>query len=174
MKSPDSLDVFYLAIDEVIGGLVPTAVLHGRSGDQQWFMPAAEDAKQTAYCAWCRARSVDPWSLFVLARAETQRVYAATIESHNERTRNTLKHSTCSHKFCETLKGSIFGVKPSIPGLRSPDVVWWQLLLRKRHFWSLSLTVSSVVSSLQLLCLFPSVQVQFFGLPDSCPSVSAS
>ena len=29
-------------------------------------------------------------------------------ESHNDRTRNTLKHSACSHKWWETLKGSIF------------------------------------------------------------------
>ena len=41
-------------------------------------------------------------------------------ESHNERSRNTLKHSTSLHKWWETLKGSIFGVKPSIPALREP------------------------------------------------------
>ena len=34
-------------------------------------------------------------------------------------------------------------------------MVWWWLLLRKPHSWSLSLTVSSVVSSLSLL--FPPV-----------------
>ena len=43
-----------------------------------------------------------------------------TIESRNEHTRNTLKHSTCSHNWWETLKGTIFGVKSSIPGLREP------------------------------------------------------
>ena len=42
----------------------------------------------------------------------------AARESHNERTRNTLKHSTSSHKWLETLKSSIFGVKSSIPALR--------------------------------------------------------
>ena len=47
-------------------------------------------------------------------------VYSAVRESHNERTRNTLKHSTCSHKWWETHKGSIFGVKLSIPALRGP------------------------------------------------------
>ena len=31
-----------------------------------------------------------------------------------------LKHTTCSHKWNETLKGSIFGVQPSIPALRGP------------------------------------------------------
>ena len=41
-------------------------------------------------------------------------------ESHNERTRNTLKHSTCSCKWFETVKDSIFGVMPSIPVLRVP------------------------------------------------------
>ena len=61
------------------------------------------------------------WGQFVLARAEAQKVYGAARESHNERTRNTLKHSTCSHKWWETLKGSIFGVKPSsIPVLSGP------------------------------------------------------
>ena len=33
---------------------------------------------------------------------------------------NTLKHSTCSHKWWETLKGLIFGVKLSIPALKWP------------------------------------------------------
>ena len=32
-------------------------------------------------------------------------------------------------------------------------MVWWRLLLRKPHSWALSLTASSVVSSLSLLCL---------------------
>ena len=34
--------------------------------------------------------------------------------------RNSLKHSTCSHKWWETLKGSIYGVKPSIFSIRGP------------------------------------------------------
>ena len=34
--------------------------------------------------------------------------------------RNTLKNTTCSHKWWETLNGSIFGVKPSIPALMGP------------------------------------------------------
>ena len=57
----------------------------------------------------------------MLARAVAQRVYGAERELHNERTRNTLKHSgPCSHKWWETLQGSIFGVKPSIHALRGP------------------------------------------------------
>ena len=56
----------------------------------------------------------------MLARAEAQRVYGAARESHYERTKNTVKHTTCSHKWWETLKGSIFGVKPSTPALRGP------------------------------------------------------
>ena len=54
----------------------------------------------------------------MLARGEAQRVNGAARESHNERAKNTLKHSTCSHKWWETLIGSIFGVKPSTPTLR--------------------------------------------------------
>ena len=56
----------------------------------------------------------------MLARAEAQRVYGAARESHNERTRNTRKHSTCSHKWWETLTGSIFDMKPSISALLGP------------------------------------------------------
>ena len=56
----------------------------------------------------------------VLARAKAQRIYGATSESHNKQTRNTLKNSTCSHKWWETLKGSIFGVKRTIPVLWGP------------------------------------------------------
>ena len=85
------------------GKLVPTTVLRSRSGDKQWFDASCRRAynrhdKQTAYHAWCTARSADHLGRFVLARAEAQRVYGAARESHNERTRSTLKHSTCSHK----------------------------------------------------------------------------
>ena len=37
--------------------------------------------------------------------AESQIVYDAARESHNERTRNTMKHSTCSHKWWEIPNG---------------------------------------------------------------------
>ena len=65
-----------------------------------------------------RARSEDHWGQFVLPGAEAERVYGAAWESHNERTRNSLKHSTCSRKWWETFKGPIFGVKQSIPAFR--------------------------------------------------------
>ena len=68
----------------------------------------------------CRARSADLWGRFVLARAEAKTVYGAAREPHNECTRNTLKYSTCSHKWWETLKGMIFGVEPPIPAPRGP------------------------------------------------------
>ena len=61
-----------------------------------------------------RARNAEHCGQFVLARAEAQRVCGAARESHNERTRNTLKHSARLLKLWETLKCSIFGVKPSI------------------------------------------------------------
>ena len=96
-KSP----AFDLAIGEVISRHLPTTVLKSRSGDKQWFDASCRrdgDGKQTAYYAWCSARSADHWGRFVLPRAEAQRVYGAARESHNERTWNTLKHSTSSHK----------------------------------------------------------------------------
>ena len=116
LNSADPLVAFDRAIGEVIGRYVPTTVLHRRSGDKQRFdarCRRAYDAKQTAYRAWCRARNAENWGQFALARAEAQRVYGAARESHNESTRNTLKDSTYSRKWEETLKGSIFGVKPS-------------------------------------------------------------
>ena len=93
------------------------------SGDEQWFDASCQesyDTKQIAYHAWCWAHNADHWGLFLLARAEAQKVYGAARESHNECTRNTLKHSTSSCKWRETLKGSVFGVKPSIPALIGP------------------------------------------------------
>ena len=123
MRSADPLNVFDRAIGEVIVMFVPTNVLRNRSGDKQWFDAScrrAYDYQQTVYRAWCRARSADHWGQFVLARAEAQRVYRAARETHNERTRNTLKHFTFSNKWRETLKGSIFGVSPSIPALSGP------------------------------------------------------
>ena len=62
LKSADPLDAFDRAIGEVIGRLFPTTVLHSRSGEKQLFDGScrrAYDAKQTAYRAWCRARSAD-------------------------------------------------------------------------------------------------------------------
>ena len=55
-----------------------------------------------------------------------QRVYgereSMVLQSitHNECTRYDLKHSSCSHQWWETLKCSIFAVKPSIPARRGP------------------------------------------------------
>ena len=98
-----------------------TNVSRSRSGGEQWFDAScctAYDTKQTAYRAWCRTRNAEHWGQFALARAVTQRFYGAARESHNDHTRNTLKHFTCSHKWWETQKCSIFGMKPCIPALR--------------------------------------------------------
>ena len=81
-------------------------VLRSRSGDNEWFDEScwrSYDANQTAYRTWCRARNAEHLGQFFLARAEAQRVYGAERESYSELTRNTLKDSTCSHKWWETL-----------------------------------------------------------------------
>ena len=117
MKSANPLHAFDRAVGEVNGRLVPTTVLRSRSEDKQWFdacCRTAYDAKQTAY----RTHNAHHWGRFVLARAEVQRVYGAARESYNVCIKNTLKHSTCSRKWWEALKGSIFGVKQSIPAQR--------------------------------------------------------
>ena len=72
-STADPLNAFDRAIGEVIGRFVHTTVLCSRSGDKQWFdgsCRGADDAKQTAYHAWCRARSADHWGQFVLAHVE--------------------------------------------------------------------------------------------------------
>ena len=112
-----------VAFGRAIGEIVSTTVFRSRSGDGQWLDASCRrvcDAKQTAYHAWYRENNAEHWGQFVLARAEAQRVYGAARQSHNERTMNSLKHSTCSHKWWETLKGAIFGVDPSIPALMGP------------------------------------------------------
>ena len=123
LKSVDPLVAFERAIGDVICRCIPTTVLRGKSGAKQWFdanCRRAYDAKQTAYRAWCRARNAEHWGRFLLVRAEAQSAYGAAKESHNELTRNTLKHFSCSHRWWETLKGSIFGVNPSIHALMGP------------------------------------------------------
>ena len=90
-KSADPLDAFEIAIGEVIGWLVSTTVFRRRSEDKQWFDASrqrAYAAKQTAYHAWCRARSADHMGRFGLDRAEAQRVYGAPRESRHEFTRS--------------------------------------------------------------------------------------
>ena len=72
--------------------------------------------------------------------------------SHNERSRNTLKHSTCSHNWWETLKGSIFGVKPSNPALRGPGGGLVVAPAENASLLGLSFTARSFMSSLSLLC----------------------
>ena len=119
LKSADPLVAFDRAICKVIVRYVPTTVLRSRPGDKQWFDSScrrASDAKQTADRAWCRAWNAEHCGQFG-APSGAQRVYGAAMESNNEGTRNTLNHSTCSHKWWKTLKGSIFGVKPSITDL---------------------------------------------------------
>ena len=98
----------------------------------------AYDAKQTDYRAWCRTRNAEHSGQFVLGRAETQRVYGAARESHNERTRNTVKHSTCSHTWWESWKSRslVWNLLFLLSG--DLEVVWWWLLLRKPHSCSLS------------------------------------
>ena len=133
------------------------------------------DAKQTAYRAWCRARNAEHCGQFVLARTKAQRVYGAARESHNERTRNTLKHSTCSHKWWETLKGSIFVVKPSIPTLKGPGGGLVVAPGKKAWFLASQFDSKQCRSAVcHSFVLFPSVSVQFFGLPNFGPPVSAS
>ena len=83
--------------------LVPTTVFRSRSGDKQLFdascrrahdlsrllvVPGVEHAVQII--------GVDLCLLVLRPRAS---MHGAVRESHNERTRNTLKHSTCSHKW---------------------------------------------------------------------------
>ena len=104
LKSAIPLNAFERAIGRSLVGLfLPLfCVVDRRSKDKQWFDASCQrtyDAKQSAYRAWCRACSAKHWGRFVLARAEAQRVYVAARESHNEHIRNTLKHSTCSHKW---------------------------------------------------------------------------
>ena len=90
LKYADSLVVFNRAIGEVIGRYVPTTVLHGRSGDKQWFDAScwrAYDAYQTACRAWCRGCNVEHWGQFVLAHDEAQTVYgngATTCMTHRD------------------------------------------------------------------------------------------
>ena len=157
LKSADRSVAFDRAIGDIIGWYVPTTVFRSGSGDKQWFDAScrrAYDAKQTAYHARCSARNAEHSCQFVLAHAEAQWVYGAARESHNERTRNTLEHSlTCSHKWWETLKGSVFGVDVLFLLSGGREVVWWWLMLRKPHSWALILIASGVMSSLSLLYL---------------------
>ena len=140
-------------------------------------MPAARELMMLnrLLCSWCKERNAEHWGQFVLARADAQRVYGAARESHNERTRNTLKHSTCSNKLWEALKGSIFDVKPSIPALQGPgggSVVApdEKALLLGSQFDSKQCREQFCNCSVS----FPWVYLQFFGLPNFCPPASTS
>ena len=108
----------------------------------------------------------------MLAHAVAQTVYGAARESHNECTRNTLKHSTCSRKWWERFKArSLVRSRLFVPSW-SPEMFWWCLLLRKSYFWALRLTARSFVRSSSHLCLvslsqcavlWPSRLIESFG-----------
>ena len=118
MRSADPICALNSAVSEVVSRFLPTTVVRSRSGDKHWFdsnCRRAYDAKQTAYRAWSREHGADLWNQSVHSRTEAQRVYGVAMASHNERARRTLTSTTCLHKWWETLKGSIFGEKPSIP-----------------------------------------------------------
>ena len=104
LKSADTIDAFDRAIGEVIGRFVHTTGFHSRSGGKQWFDASWRRAYDAIYHAWCRVCSADDWGQFELDCAVAQGVYGAARES----------------LWCETLQGSIFGVKPFIPALRGP------------------------------------------------------
>ena len=91
-------------------------------------------AKKCLY-TWNRERGADLWNQFVHSSTEAQRVYGVAMASYNERTRMTLTSTTCSHKWWETLKGSIFGEKPSIPTLTGPGGALVVSPLRKLLSW---------------------------------------
>ena len=56
----------------------------------------------------------------MLAQADAQKVYDASIASHDELTKKTMINSTCLYKCWEKQKGSISAVNPSIPALKEP------------------------------------------------------
>ena len=97
LKSADPLVAFDRPIGKVIGRYVPTTVFRSRSGDKQWFYAScrrAYDDKNRLLIVPGVAHNAEHRGQFVLARAEAQRVYGAAWETHNECTRNTLKHTT--------------------------------------------------------------------------------
>ena len=99
--------------------------------------------------AWCR--SVES---VAHSRTEAQRVYGVAMASHNERARRTLTSTTCPHKWWETLKGSIFGEKPSSPALRGPG-------------WALEMSPAEKASLLDALFDSEQCRAQFV-TPLSC------
>ena len=110
----------------------------------------------------------------MLACAKAQRVYGAARESHNEHTRNTLKHSTCSHKWQETLKSKIFGENPSIPALGGPIGGLVVAPAEKASFQGSQFDSKQCRDQIVTpLSCFP-CSVQFFDPPNFCLPASAS
>ena len=156
LKSADPLDSFDRAIGEVIRRLVPANVFRSRSGDKQWFHPIcrrAYDAKQTAYSAWCRARSEDHWGQFVLALL----IPRGSILLQGSQIMNSpgilwstppVNISGGRHLMARPLVWNFLFLLSG-----GSELVWWWLMLRKRHFLALSLKLSSVMSSSSHLCL---------------------
>ena len=109
LKSADPLDTFDRAIGEVISRLVATIVCRSRSGDKQRFdascrrlmmlsklriVPGVESAVQIIAVNLCSP----------VLRIRGSMLLQGS-QSHDEQTRDTRKHSTCSHKWWETLIG---------------------------------------------------------------------
>ena len=85
------LPLFSVAALETCNGLMP-AVGELMMLSRLLIMPGVEHAVQILAVDLCLLVLKPRWSMVLQLR-----------ESHNERTRNTLKHSTCSHKWWGTL-----------------------------------------------------------------------
>ena len=108
LKWADPLDAFDRAIGEVMEGLFQPLFCVVDLAISNGLVPAAGELIMLSRLLMMpgveHARSADRWLRFVFARPEALRVYGAARESHNERTKNILKCSTCSHKWWESLK----------------------------------------------------------------------
>ena len=132
LKLAEPSVAFDRAISEVIARYVPTTALHSRSGDKQWF-----DA------SWV-------YGYIVLRHRGYMVLQGSLIMNAPEKLWSTppIHISGGRHLKARALVWNLIFLLSGGPWL-----VWWWLLLRKPHFWALSLTANSVVSSLLLLCL---------------------
>ena len=104
----------------LVGRNIPTKVIRVRNKNNPWFDDQcrhAFDLKQEAHLRWTRGRSRVNWEELVRCQVRANETYSEAKRQFSDRRRAVLMNVQTPHKWCSTLKYSVFGTSSSLPPL---------------------------------------------------------
>ena len=108
----NNVEVLNEHLSLLVGGYVPTKVIHVHKKDKPWFDDQCRHAfglKQEAHLRRTRDRSRVNWEEFVLCRVRTNETYSEAKRQFSDRNRDVLMNVQSPHKWWSTLKYAVFG-----------------------------------------------------------------